>query len=329
MDPTQADKAYDQGGYVTCPKCGVQHSTLVKHRCFKPKEQDEKPKFDKDKGTDGEQGGGGTGEGGDTGDGGKEGQDQGAGGQPGDGAGEQGEGSGEGKEGDGKAEGEGKQGSGQQQQQQDGEGEGGREAPQPQPPEPETPPVVVVCTVLKFAALCAQCAKNGTVEVSLAEDGLFVYGHNGDTVVFDVIPWGELEKRATLDGEFYVKSVIDEVDDKLIAVREDMIEKVAAIPEAPAPVEQPQDKANPLTLPLKAGQRVLAGNGIFGRVSAENAEASFDGKKKVKVVRVYMEDGQDWSYVVANGKFVRPSYRAKNDWDLVADADDQREQEAA
>ena len=182
--------------YKNCPKCGVRHSTLVKHRCFKPEEQKEKPEFDDPP----------PGEGG---------EDGGSGGQPEekDGQGEregQGESQGEGEqEGEGEGQGEG-EGEGEDEDEQKGEGEG----PEPQMPEPETPPVAVVCTVLKFAALTAQCA-TALIEVRLKEDGLEVYGHNGEAYGFRIIPWGEFEKRSTLDGEFYVKEVIDELDEEL------------------------------------------------------------------------------------------------------------------
>lgn len=275
MDPTEADAAYDQGTYVTCKKCGVEHSTLVKHRCFKPKAQKEKPKFDDAEKVDGESGGGGgegesgessaenptegTGESNGSGEGQGEGEGQGDGQSDGEGEGE-GEGSGQGQQG------EGEEGQGQQGEDED-EGEGQRQAPEPQMPEPEIPPVIVVVSVLKYAALCAACAKNGNIEITLVEDGLFVYGHNGDTVAVDTIPWGELEQRATRDGQFYVKSVIDGVDGKLVSAREEMIAKIAAIPEGKKPeakveieIEAKAEVEKPaLTLPLSLGQIVVQG----------------------------------------------------------------------
>lgn len=179
--------------YANCPKCGVRYSKLVKHRCFRPEEQKEKPEFDDPPP-------------------GEEGEDGGEGGKPEekDGQGEPREGEGEGQ-GEGEQEGEGDgEGEGEDEDEQKGQGE----APEPQMPEPETPPVAVVCTVLKFAALTAQCA-TALIEVRLKEDGLEVYGHNGEAYGFRIIPWGEFEKRSTLDGEFYVKEVIDELDEEL------------------------------------------------------------------------------------------------------------------
>lgn len=193
--------------YKICPKCKLRHSALVRHKCAKPKKQDAPPEFEATE-HDLEMGGPTTsldkhegksdGEGGEGENEGEEGKGQGE-----DGEG-QGQGAGEGSEGEGEGEGDGD----------GGEGQGG-EGPAPQPPEPDAPPVAIVCTVLKFAALTAQCAKNGVIEVSVAEEGLFIYGHNGDEIAFDVLPWGEFEKRSTLDGEFYVKELIDGVDERL------------------------------------------------------------------------------------------------------------------
>lgn len=257
--------------YKTCAKCGVKHSTLVRHKCFKaakdkaPKLKEVEHAFEKEGETistlevsgpcisEGDAENEGEGEGKGDGEGtGTEGEGKGDGdgsADEGDGDGEsggdskgKGEGSGDG-EGDGEGEGQEKaeaEGEGEAEakgegegegEEGDGEGEGYREAPEPQMPEPEIPPVIVVVSVLKYAALCAQCAKNGNIEITLVEDGLFVYGHNGDTVAVDTIPWGELELRATRDGQFYVKSVIDGVDAKLVTAREEMIAKIAAIPE--------------------------------------------------------------------------------------------------
>jgi hypothetical protein len=221
--------------YTVCPKCKQRHSTLVRHKCFKAKKAAKPTEFEEveidpaahggptesldihggpegesedgenqsEKHKDGEADGEAKGE------------------ASGEGGGEADEGEGEGQ-GEGEAEGEAEGGEGQSEGEAegDGEGEGGDDEdeenrPQAQPPEPEAPPVVVVCTVLKFAALCAACAKNGSIEVNLAEDGLFVYGHNGDVTAYDTIPWGEFEKRSTIDGEFYVKAVIDNVDGQL------------------------------------------------------------------------------------------------------------------
>jgi hypothetical protein len=177
--------------YVVCKKCGVNYSTLTKHRCFVQDEAPPPPESE-----------GGPDDNRDAGDGKPE-QGDGQGEQP-----EQGEGQGEQGEGEQEAEGEG-EGEGE------GDGEQEREAPEPQKPEPETPPVAVVVTVLKFAALTADCAKNASIEVTLNEDGLLVYGNNGDETATATIPWTEFEKRSTIDGEFYVKGVIDEVDRSL------------------------------------------------------------------------------------------------------------------
>lgn len=197
--------------YKTCPKCAVTYSTLVRHKCFKPEDQKEKPKFDnppeddsngQDESGKGDSGGKGDSKG--QGGGGSKGDQQ----QDGDG---QQQGDGEGQQGQGQGEGEG-----------EGEGEG---PPPPQPPEPEALPVVIVCTVLKYAALTAQCAKNGVISVEVSEDGLFVYGHNGEQTAFAVIPWSEFEQRSTVDGEFFVKDVIDSVDEGLIEATAEVIEE--------------------------------------------------------------------------------------------------------
>ena len=336
MDPTEADNSYNQGGYVTCPKCGVEHSTLVKHRCFKPKKQEEKPKFD-DNQPDGDcQSGGGGGEtGGDNGQDGTDGPDGQSDGQDGkngqDGESQSdGQGQSDGQDGDSEP----KNGKGQKQKD-DGDdeddGEGGKQAPHPQPPQPKAPPVVIVCTVLKFAALTAQCAKNGNIEITLAEDGLFVYGHNGETVAYDVIPWGELEERATLDGEFYVKGVIDEVDRKLADTRKEMIAKIAAIPEAPIPEtpEEPPEEKPALTLPLTIGQRVVRHSGPGGRlnvrvVTAIEQSAHREDDDSIKLARfddgivVYEMTGK----VDDNGKDGKASIGLGGYFDVVRDATD-------
>lgn len=194
--------------YSTCAKCGVHHSNLVKHRCFK---QDEAPPPPESKGGDGDSD--------QLGDDQVEGEGQGEGDGEGEGEGE-GQGQPEG-EGEGEAEGEG-----------DGDGDGEREAPVPQQPEPEAPPVAVVVTVLKFAALTAQCAKNGNIEVTLTADGLFVYGHNGEDTATATIPWTEFEQRSTIDGEFYVKQVIDEIDRAMADPGSDERKLAAMIAEA-------------------------------------------------------------------------------------------------
>lgn len=165
--------------YTVCPKCGVNHSVLVRHRCFKPEPQKDPPKHDPNPGDEEEGDGDGKGQ-----------PDKGEG-QPKDGEGE-GDGQGEG-EGDGEG---------------DGEGEG--EGPAPQPPEPEAPPVAIVCTVLKFAALTAECS-DAYVTVQLAEEGLLIVARKADAVATATIPWGEFEQRSTLDGEYYVKETIDAV----------------------------------------------------------------------------------------------------------------------
>ena len=216
--------------YTDCPKCGVHHSKLVKHRCFKEDEAPPPPES--------ENGGGDTD---DKAEGDRKGGGQGGDGGQGDGGEGQGEGQGEG-DGDGEGEGQG-----------DGEGEG----PKPQPPEPEAPPVAVVCTVLKFAALTGDCAKNGSIEVSLTEDGIMVYGHNGDLTAMAIIPWGEFEKRSTLDGEFYVKEVIDEVDAQLLPPDEDVEKVRRMLEEAKKPKRRGKakpEKVDCLGLPLRQGQ---------------------------------------------------------------------------
>jgi len=242
-----------ENSYVVCPACGVNHSTLVKHRCFK---QDEAPPPPESEANEGD---GDSGEQGDTGKGKSE-----------------GEGEGEGKPEEGEGDGE-------------GDGEEEREAPAPQAPEPETPPVAVVCTVLKFAALTADCAKNGSIEVTLTEDGLLVYGNNGDETAVATIPWGEFEKRSTLDGEFYVKQVIDEVDGKLADPSSDerklakLIEEAKAIRDAeaakPKPEPEPPAPVWP-AVPLKAGDVVKLRN---GRVDTIRAFGSPDNSKGAKI----------------------------------------------
>ena len=227
--------------YKTCGKCGLRHSTLVRHKCAKldakPDRDEATMEPDLDGGEGGPGAGGGAGEQkepsqGEAGETIENDKDTGKGdaeGEGGEGSGKgggdaEGEGEGDGQsdgggdadgdgEADGQAEGEGKgaeQGEGQ-----DGDGEQESEAPEPEAPEPEAPPVAVVCSVLKFAALTAQHAQNGTILVELAEDGLVVYGHNGDLTAHAVIPWGEFEARSTVDGQFYVKAIINEVDAKL------------------------------------------------------------------------------------------------------------------
>lgn len=173
--------------YKTCPKCGNEHSTLVRHKCFKKSEAPPPPESE-----------------GNPGDG-EEGKD------PQDGKGKETEGDGQSGEGEGKGDGQG-----------DGSGEGGGEGegegmPDAQPPEPEAPPVAVVCTVLKFAALCAQSAENGMIVVELTENGLLIYGHDGDErTATQTIGWGEFEQRSTLDGEFMVRDAVKAVDSALI-----------------------------------------------------------------------------------------------------------------
>lgn len=215
--------------YKTCAKCGVKHSAVVPHKCFKVKK--EKPPeleavdhdFEKEGETESWDPGetptetppeNGDEEGQAEGEEDTEGEDEREGEPDGEGEGD-GEGDEE-REGEGEAkEREGERGEGEGEGKEEREVEDEAFGPKPQPPEPEAPPVQVVCTVLKFAALCAQCAKNGAVEVSVTEDGLFVYGHNGDLTAYDTLPWGEFEKRSTIDGEYYVKEVIDGVDAKL------------------------------------------------------------------------------------------------------------------
>lgn len=337
MDPTEADAAYDAGGYVKCSKCGVEHSTLVKHTCFKPTKQKKKPKFDDADKVEGESGGGGDGAGGDGGgnaDGDRdESQNQGDNGQgdgsDGDGDGDDGsdgsdDGDGKdgsdgqkgkkgkkGKKGDEGDEGDGSSGRGSSGEEGDEEeegdgGESGQEAPVPQAPEPETPPVVVVVSVLKFAALTAQCAKNGNIEITLAEDGLFVYGHNGDTVAFDVIPWGELENRATIDGQFYVKGVIDGVDKRLVDARKEMIAKVAAIPEKPE--EKPEAEKPKTIFPLVKGQRVEDRRGRQGIVLDGEKSLAHSSGQTLTCVNIKFDDGTAWYIRADNGQFWRANF---------------------
>lgn len=211
--------------YKVCAKCGIRHSAVVPHKCFKVKK--DKPPECEEVEHDLEKGGPtkSTGVGGNNPEEPPEGDEDKTDAEPEDGGADaegdadddgEGEDEDEGK-GEGDSEGETKDGEAEAEAEVEGEGEG----PAPQPPEPEAPPVVIVCTVLKFAALTAACAKNGSVEVSLTEDGLFVYGHNGDLTAFETMPWGDFEKRSTVDGEFYVKEVIDGVDAKLAEPSDD------------------------------------------------------------------------------------------------------------
>lgn len=199
--------------YKVCPKCKLRHSALVRHRCAKPKGQDEKPPksdpidHDLERGGDTESLDRHENESEDNGKDEGKGKGRGHAGDKGDGESDD-EGEGEGEGGD--------DGEGEEQEGEEGNTKADGEGPAPQPPEPDAPIVQIVCTVLKFASLTAACAKNGVIEVTLNEDGIMVYGHNGDIFAFDTIPWGEFEKRSTLDGEFYVKDVIDAVDVKLL-----------------------------------------------------------------------------------------------------------------
>lgn len=257
--------------YKTCKKCGVRHSAVVPHKCFKVA-KDKPPKLDEvehdlEKGGETESEGVGK----NPVDEPAEGKTESAKGETegeGDGEGEQSEGDGDGEaEGEGEGDGE-DEGEGEDEREEEGEG------PAPQSPEPEAPPVQVVCTVLKFAALCAQCAKYGSIEITLSEDGLFVYGHNGDATAYDTIPWGEFEKRSTLDGEFYVKDVIDGVDRKLNeeddkARLEALIQQAKDEQKAKPKAKTPEAKAESvpkLTLPLTVGQKVVRRDGTVGTV---------------------------------------------------------------
>ena len=160
-----------KAAYKVCPKCGINHSTLVRHRCSKQGEAEPSK---------------GEGEG------------------EGDGearAEREAEGQGEGEaEGQGEGEGEG-QGEGEAE-----EGEG--EAPPPKPPEPEAPPVAVVVTVLKFAALTAASAEVFT-KIEVDASGLIVICLKGDHMATATMAWTEFEQRSTVDGEFWAKDVID------------------------------------------------------------------------------------------------------------------------
>jgi hypothetical protein len=222
--------------YKTCPKCGERHSELVRHTCPTRKTKRAKTECEvtehdihegtagidtstaggaKQDRTEGEaEGREGEGEAEAEGEGGTEGEGQGETEGDGDGDGEaktKGEG-GEQREGEGEAgEGEASEGEGEAGE---GEGEG---MPEAQLPEPETPPVAVVVTVLKFAALCAQSAENGMIVVEVTEPGLLIYGHDGDErTASETIGWGEFEKRSTLDGEFMVRDAVKAVDAALI-----------------------------------------------------------------------------------------------------------------
>lgn len=254
-----------QSDYKVCPKCGVRYSTLTRHRCIKV-EMNKPPKFDDPKHDEFEHDGQG---GGDTEShdehGGSDGQ--GKDGQGKDKSDQQGKGEGQGggdQQGDDDQQGGGDQQGEDGEDEQEGEGEG--EGPTPQAPDPEIPPVAVVCTVLKFAALTAACAKNGNIEITLAEDGLYVYGHNGDLWGHDTIPWGEFEKRSTLDGEFYVKEIIDGVDAKLAPPKPELPEATQEEEEVKPKRKRKASKgkseaAGGPTLPLTIGQRIVMEDG--------------------------------------------------------------------
>lgn len=186
--------------YKVCDKCGVRHSTLVRHKCFKPEDQKDPPKFD-DIPPGGEDGEGSGGEGG-----GPEQERDGQGQSDRDSDGDQSEGDGDGEESDQDGEDQQKQKQNQKQQQ-------APQDQQQQEQEEEIPPVAVVVTVLKFALLTAASVGKENdlfIEVLLTEAGLLIRGEDDDgSYRTRLIPWAEFEKRATLDGEYYVKETID------------------------------------------------------------------------------------------------------------------------
>lgn len=197
--------------YKVCPKCQIRHSVYVKHICSdageaKPPEFDDAPPGDEE----------------------------------GDGDAKSGEGQGEGQS-DDQSEGEGQgEGEGEGEGDEDGEGEGESEgqAPEPKPPEPEAPPVAVVVSVLKFAALTADCSE-AFVKIELGEHGLMIVAIKGDDMATATVPWGEFEQRSTLDGEYYVKETID-------ATAREVLEKHDARHDGPT------DEAPPEAEPLGA-----------------------------------------------------------------------------
>jgi hypothetical protein len=310
-----------KSAYKVCPKCKVRHSTLVKHKCFKADKQKDPPKFEavdhdledggvtesldrhsgdgQGEGDEGESEGQGKGEG------------EGEGGDPADGGGEsEGQGEGEGEGSGGEAEGEGEE----------GEGEG----PAPQPPEPDAPPVAIVCSVLKFAALTAQCAKNGVITVELTEDGLFVYGYNGDLTASASMPWGEFETRSTIDGQYYVKEVIDGVDAEIGGAEVPMAEKAkramakVKADRAKAPKEEEKQEEAPvaLTLPLYVGQKIVTRDGrktVVNRI--EKGQTAYPAGKAYTVIGWYEAD---------TGFFGLSSRKGTRN-DAVADAEDDDE----
>lgn len=316
--------------YAVCKKCGVKYSTLTRHKCFKrtvrkatqvdegkikehdleagpptesleehecptPSEDTEDAKGKKHKG---KAEGDGDGEG-EKSDG--DGDEEGEGEDDGSGQSDEGDGDeGEQRQSEGEGEGEGEE---------EGDGEG--EGPTPQSPDPETPPVAVVCTVLKFAALTAQCAKNGAIGITLEEDGLLVYGQNGDRFSTAIIPWGEFEKRSTIDGEFYVKEIIDGVDEQIGQTAKvdvsAMIEKYKpeepVVPEAPDAPEPPK-----LTLPMFAGQRVVCRDGKAREV------ARVDDSSDI----AHFSDGS--SVFTNSGTCGTDPKNSDYPWDAIADA---------
>lgn len=290
--------------YTTCKSCGKRHSTLVRHKCFKAKKQDERPDLKPDEPGDG---------GDDEGTPGSESAPEGDGDSQGDSQGE-GKDEGEGEaDGDGNEEGDGSEGEGEE----EGEAEGEAEAPAPQMPEDDIPPVAIVCSVLKYAALCAQCAKNGVMSIELIEDGLFIYGANGPITATGIIPWAEIEARATTDGQFYVKEVIDGLDQRL-GVTPPRVDVEAMIAQY-KPDEAELPKVPTLTLPLFEGQRVVNGLGVTGVVGQPYPRQKGEEEEPARIIR--WDNGNAFWHRVSDGKFGRVDFDEPSDHDPVRDDD--------
>lgn len=272
--------------YKTCPKCGNEHSTLVRHKCWKKGKAPPPPESGGDEG---------EGDGDEPRDGEGKGQETETDSQSGEG-----EGKGDGQ-GDGEGEGEGEQ---------EAEGEG---MPEAQPPEPEAPPVAVVCTVLKFAALCAQSAENGMIVVELTENGLLIYGHDGDErTASETIDWGEFEKRSTLDGEFMVRDAVKAVDSALIEA-----EATEAKPLPWDEVTFDEGDSKPERIVFADGTNLAAyqdfGNGTY-RVGVPSGRGSFTKSGE------HMSEGCNWPEATPFSTRCRELSDSLSTWTIEVDA---------
>jgi hypothetical protein len=76
-----------------------------------------------------------------------------------------------------------------------------------------------------------------------------------------------------------------------------------------------------LTLPLTAGQKVIASNGKAGVVSGRTELCALRGDGSVLLCIDY-EGGEDWWHWSDNGLYQRDELDAECEWDLVCDAPD-------